>query len=201
MLKKITAPAVKAASQPADDADDSAAREKRMQLAKDIKRAQYVADQAQVEGTNFFDDKDDAFVVLQSLAVLGQDAKSIYMQLAGIAELDTKATALAFADASATPKYKNPSKFFKLAADYGLNTRAPKTMAQAKQEADISQLIEDEGARKDYIEYGIFERDGVYRILNATGTEKTISNFVIPELLTRSNSSKTTVGICRLLYK
>ena len=183
MLQKITAPLPGAAATPTtttDDDDDSAAREKRLQLAKDLKRAQFVADQAVQGGISLFDDPADADTVLHALVTLGEDARPIYLQLASINDdVDPIEVGKAFTTALAKPRLKNPSKFFKLAGDYGLNTRAPKSIAQAKQEADISQLIEDEGARKDYIEYGIFERDGVYRVLNATGTEKTISNFVM----------------------
>lgn len=177
-LKKIAPIKVNdAATAPADAVVIDLVKDTRLKQ-KDIKRAHWVVDQCRTNEIDLLADAGDETVILNSLVVLGEEAREVWHRLGQLHHhYDEKVVNEIFTDAMALKKLRNPSKFFAIAKDYGLDVRMPKTMAEAKAEVDYKEIIGEDNNIDDYIKYGIWLDNGTYHVLSQKNIPLEVSNF------------------------
>ena len=145
---------------------------------KNLKRVVFCLEQIEAGKIDISADYEDWLLIGFALSTLGEDARQLYHRAVQYnsgykqAEADKK-----FDDALAKTKFKTPAKFFAICKNYGINVSLPKTIAEAKAEADYSAIIGNESDTQDYLAFGIWENGGSYWSLDLKGKKVNISNF------------------------
>ncbi|MFN8406974.1 MAG: BT4734/BF3469 family protein [Sphingobacteriaceae bacterium] len=146
---------------------------------KNLKRVLFCVEQIEASKIDITDnDYDDRLMVGFALSTLGDDARELYHRAVQYNDAyEEKDADTKFNDALKTTKFKTPAKFFALCKNHGIKISLPKTISEAKAEADYSQIIGDENNTKDYLTFGIWESSGSYWSLDLKGKKVNISNF------------------------
>jgi hypothetical protein len=145
---------------------------------KNLKRVCFCVEQIEAGKIDISADYEDWLLIGFALSTLGEDARELYHRAVQYnsgykqPEADKK-----FDDALAKTKFKTPAKFFAICKNYGINVSLPKTIADAKAEADYSAIIGNEADTQDYLAFGIWENGGSYWSLDLKGKKVNISNF------------------------
>lgn len=145
---------------------------------KNLKRVAFCVEQIEAGKIDISADYDDWLLIGFALSTLGEEARELYHRAVQYndgydqAEADKK-----FDDALAKTKFKTPAKFFALCKNHGIKISLPKTIEEAKAEADYSAIIGKEENVQDYLKFGIWENEGSYWSLDLKGKKTNISNF------------------------
>jgi len=146
---------------------------------KNLKRVLFCIEQIEESKIDITDnDYEDRLMVGFSLSTLGEDARELYHRAVQYNDAyDEKDADTKFNDAIKNAKFKTPAKFFALCKNHGIKISLPKTISEAKAEADYSEIIGNEADTKDYLTFGIWENSGSYWSLDMKGKKVNISNF------------------------
>jgi len=162
-----------------EESEDEAKR--RHKLNQDFKRAEFVAQQIAREKVDITDDYNNWQVIAFSLAVFGDRARPLFhMVSAQNPGYNSQKTDEKWENALATRnRIKHPTRFFSIAKDYGLSTKAPRTLNEAQEHAEAKTIIGDEDATDDFLKYGIYlnPQTNTYYSLNLKGKKEEITNF------------------------
>ncbi len=146
---------------------------------KNLKRVLFCIEQIEESKIDITEnDYEDRLLVGFSLSTLGEDARDLYHRAVQYNDAyDEKDADTKFNDAIKNAKFKTPAKFFALCKNHGIKISLPKTISEAKAEADYSEIIGNEADTKDYLTFGIWESGGSYWSLDLRGKKVNISNF------------------------
>lgn len=162
-----------------DQEEKNTANSKEFERLKNLKRVLFCVEQIEAGKIDITDnDYDDRLLVGFSLSTLGEDARELYHRAVQYNDAyEPKDADRKFDDAIRKTTFKAPAKFFALCKNHGIKISLPKTISEAKAEADYSQIIGDEANTKDYLAFGIWESGGSYWSLDLKGKKVNISNF------------------------
>lgn len=147
-------------------------------LNKDLRRAEFVVEQAENHNIDLTGDYSDWQLIAFSLATFGEDARDLFHRVSRqYSEYDAKEADEKFDNALKTGRFRTPAKFFSIAKDYGLDVKLPRTIAEKKEQADIKDIIGDEALADDYLMYGLWEQNGIYYSLDPKNKHVKVSNF------------------------
>ncbi|TXI14316.1 MAG: hypothetical protein E6Q66_06770 [Pedobacter sp.] len=152
---------------------------KEYERLKNLKRVAFCLEQIEAGKIDITDnDYDDRRDVGFALSTLGEEARSLYHRAVQYNDAyQEKDADKKFDDALKTTKFKTPAKFFALCKNHGIKISLPKTLTEAKAEADYSEIIGKEENVQDYLKFGIWESGGSYWSLDTKGRKLNISNF------------------------
>ena len=151
---------------------------KEYERLKNLKRVLFCVEQIEAGKIDISADYDDWLLIGFALSTLGEDARELYHRAVQYNDAyNQKEADRKFDNALTTARFKNPAKFFALCKNHGIKTALPKTIDEAKAEADYSEIIGKEENVQDYLKYGIWESEGSYWSLDTKGRKVNISNF------------------------
>lgn len=148
---------------------------------KNFKRAEYVVQQIEREKKDLTAIYDDWVLICFSLATFGEPGREMFHSISRFHAEYTRVDAdKKFDDAIKNTRFTTPIKFFKIAEQYGLESRIPKTIAQAKVENEKKQFITGDDKNVEvYNTYGFWEDRGVYWSLDNKNVAYDVSNFTM----------------------
>lgn len=149
-------------------------------VQRDLKRVEMVVNDLEQHQFDITDSYNNWQMIAFSLASLGEEAREYFHRVSALyAEYNAEETDKKFTDALNKGRFKNANKFFKLAADQGIDTKIPVSDQEAIRRGIIKQTIGNEEQSNDYIKYGIYlkKSEGVYYSLDMKGLPRVVSNF------------------------
>lgn len=147
-------------------------------LTDELKRVAYVCQQVEKKVIDMTSEEGDLQEIANALASLGENARDYFHRICSVRpEYIRSGLDPVFTEALEKSKYRNASKFFKLAEVYGLEVKIPKTIKDVKEKRTVTDIIGDESLADDYQKYGIYEEDGVYKSLDMYEVPYVVSNF------------------------
>ncbi|TXI14830.1 MAG: hypothetical protein E6Q66_04745 [Pedobacter sp.] len=162
-----------------DHTEEKTTGSRKYERSKNLKRVLFCIEQIEAAKIDITDnDYEDRLLVGFSLSTLGEDARDLYHRAVQYNDAyDKKDADRKFDDALRKTIFKTPAKFFILCKNHGIKISLPKTISEAKTEADYSEIIGNEADTKDYLAFGIWESGGSYWSLDLKGKKVNISNF------------------------
>lgn len=148
--------------------------------SEDLKRVRYIAEQVERKEVDITSGDNDLHEITEALASLGESARDYFHRICSMRpEYMRKNFDADFTLALTQSKIKSPYRFFKICDMYGLETKLPKTIKEAKEKATARDIIGNDQMTEDYQDYGIWEEEGVYKSLDQWGNPYTVSNFTM----------------------
>lgn len=146
-----------------------------------LERVKYCIQQIENKQIDITDnDYDDRRDVGFALSTLGEDARELYHRAVQFNDAyDRKDADYKFTDALNNSVFKTPSKFFKLCKNHGILISRARTIDQAKEEAEVKDIIGDDQGTSDFINYGLWEQGQTYWSLDLKNKKRQVSNFLM----------------------
>src|SRR5690606_3173998 len=147
-----------------DDEQEAISNRAAFLKAKNFKRVAYIIEQAERENIDLTGDYDDWQLIAFSLAHFGEKARPFFHRVSSLyTEYDKNQADEKFTNALQKGRFKTPNKFFTIAKEYGLKTQLPITIDEAKAKAEVKDIIGNDHDAEDYLKFGIWEHNNVYR--------------------------------------
>jgi hypothetical protein len=149
-------------------------------IGEELKRVRFVAEQVERSEIDMTTAEGDLQIIADALASLGESARDYFHRICSQrpeylrSQLDP-----VFTEALKKGRLKNASRFFKLADIYGLKIKVPKTIAEAKEQKTAQDIIGDKELSEEFMEFGIYEEDGVYKSVDQWNNAYVVSNFTM----------------------
>lgn len=152
---------------------------KRHEIANNLERVRYCVDQIESRNIDITEnDYDDRLMVGFALSTLGEEARDLYHRAVQYNDAYTEEDAnYKFDDALKNTRFTTPAKFFNLCKNHGINIKKPRTIDEAKELAELVDILGDESKAKDVHKYGLWEESGIYKSINLKGKHVEVSNF------------------------
>ncbi|WP_374949594.1 DUF927 domain-containing protein [Mucilaginibacter sp.] len=152
--------------------------------SKNLKRAIYVAEQAERDSIDITLGDGDWQKIANALATMGEQARDVFTRISCFTNPGGDQRSLEeinnfFDESLKTTKLKTPAKFFDVASNYGLEIKLPKSIKEAKEKITAGDIIGDEEHTEEFLDYGLWESGGVYWSLDLRYTRYQISNFTM----------------------